>query len=82
MFPWLAMISIQYISSGSDDNTGGNLVMKTTNAGGNWNKVFLTTTNQNIRTGWSGAEATEAGVMVKVVWYHCCTQQRQQSFIR
>jgi photosystem II stability/assembly factor-like uncharacterized protein len=40
---------------GSDDNTGGNLVMKTTNGGGNWNKVFLTTNNQNIRTGWSGA---------------------------
>jgi hypothetical protein len=39
---------------GSDDNTGGNLVMKTTNAGGNWSKVLLTTNNQNIRTGWSG----------------------------
>jgi photosystem II stability/assembly factor-like uncharacterized protein len=39
---------------GSDATTGGNLVMKTINAGGNWNKVFLTTNNQNIRTGWSG----------------------------
>src|SRR5215831_6930323 len=39
---------------GSDDNTGGNLVMKTTNAGNNWNKVFLTSNNQNIKTGWSG----------------------------
>jgi hypothetical protein len=37
---------------GSDDGT--NLVMKTTNAGSNWNKVLLTTNNQNIRTGWSG----------------------------
>src|SRR5262249_48034645 len=35
---------------GSDGTTGGNLVMKTTNAGGNWSKIFLTTNNQNIRT--------------------------------
>ena len=39
---------------GSDGTTGGNLVIKTSNAGANWNKVFLTTNNQNIRTGWSG----------------------------
>ncbi len=39
---------------GSDATTGGNCVMKTVNAGNNWNKVFLTSTNQNIRTGWSG----------------------------
>lgn len=39
---------------GSDDNTGGNLVMKTTNAGASWSKVFNTLSNQNIRTGWSG----------------------------
>ena len=39
---------------GSDGSSGGNLVMKTTNAGSNWNKVFLTGNNQNIRTGWSG----------------------------
>lgn len=39
---------------GSDGTTGGNCVMKTTNAGTNWSKVFLTTNNQNIRTGWSG----------------------------
>jgi hypothetical protein len=39
---------------GSDGTTGGNLVMKTTNAGTSWSKVFLTTNNQNIRTGWSG----------------------------
>jgi len=39
---------------GSDGGTGGNLVMKTTNAGSSWNKVFLTTNNLNIRTGWSG----------------------------
>ena len=39
---------------GSDASTGGNLVMKTTNAGTGWSKVFLTTTNSNIITGWSG----------------------------
>lgn len=39
---------------GSDDNTGGNLVMKTSNAGTSWNKVFVTANNQNIKTGWSG----------------------------
>lgn len=39
---------------GSDGTTGGNCVMKTTNAGTSWNKVFLTTNNQNVRTGWSG----------------------------
>lgn len=39
---------------GSDNNTGGNLVMKTTNGGVSWSKVFNTANNQNIRTGWSG----------------------------
>ncbi len=39
---------------GSDATTGGNCVIKTGNAGTNWNKVFLTTNNQNIKTGWSG----------------------------
>jgi photosystem II stability/assembly factor-like uncharacterized protein len=40
---------------GSDEAAGGNLVMKTTNGGASWSKVFLTASNQNIRTGWSGA---------------------------
>lgn len=39
---------------GSDATTGGNCVMKTTNGGNNWSKVFLTANNQNIRTGWAG----------------------------
>lgn len=29
-------------------------IFKTTNAGGNWNNTFVTATNQNIITGWSG----------------------------
>lgn len=40
--------------AGSDGTTGGNMVLKTSNAGTNWSKVFLTNNNQNIRTGWSG----------------------------
>jgi photosystem II stability/assembly factor-like uncharacterized protein len=39
---------------GSDDATGGNLVFKTSNAGSSWTKVFKTSNNQNIKTGWSG----------------------------
>ncbi|MFT3703942.1 MAG: T9SS type A sorting domain-containing protein [Agriterribacter sp.] len=39
---------------GSDGNTSGNNVLKTTDGGNNWAKVFLTDNNQNIRTGWSG----------------------------
>ncbi len=39
---------------GSDATTGGNCVLKTSDAGNTWNKVFLTANNQNIRTGWSG----------------------------
>lgn len=46
-------ISTVYLG-GSDDGTGGNLVMKTTNAGTSWSKVFVTANNQNIKTGWSG----------------------------
>ena len=46
-------ISTVYLG-GSDDATGGNCVIKTTDAGSSWSKVFLTTNNQNIRTGWSG----------------------------
>jgi photosystem II stability/assembly factor-like uncharacterized protein len=39
---------------GSDAGTGGNSVLKTSDAGNTWNRVFLTVNNQNIRTGWSG----------------------------
>lgn len=46
-------ISTVYLG-GNDATTGGNSVLKTTDAGNNWNKVFLTNNNQNIRTGWSG----------------------------
>ncbi len=39
---------------GSDGSTGGPLVFKTNNAGTSWNKVFNTSGNANIITGWEG----------------------------
>ncbi|MCW3083275.1 MAG: BNR/Asp-box repeat protein [Bacteroidetes bacterium] len=39
--------------AGSNDNSEP-IIMKTTNAGGMWNHTFLTASNQNIITGWSG----------------------------
>ncbi len=39
---------------GNDNTTGGNSVIKTSDAGASWTKVFITPNNQNIRTGWSG----------------------------
>jgi photosystem II stability/assembly factor-like uncharacterized protein len=39
--------------AGSNDN-GVPDIMKTTNAGSNWNHLFNSTGNQNIATGWSG----------------------------
>ncbi|MEO5643678.1 MAG: T9SS type A sorting domain-containing protein [Bacteroidia bacterium] len=45
-------INTVYIA-GSNTNTEP-IVMKTTNAGGNWGHVFQKMNNQNIITGWSG----------------------------
>ena len=45
-------INTVYVA-GSNDVTEP-IVMKTTNAGGNWTHVFNTNTNANIITGWSG----------------------------
>lgn len=39
---------------GNDASTGGPLVYKTTTAGSSWSKVFNTTNNANIITGWEG----------------------------
>ncbi|MCC6287833.1 MAG: T9SS type A sorting domain-containing protein [Chitinophagaceae bacterium] len=55
MFVGMAKNDINTIYlGGSDATTGGNSVLKTTNAGNTWSKVFITSNNQNIRTGWSG----------------------------
>ena len=53
MYVGMARNDINTVYLGGSDQ-GTNLVMKTTNAGSNWNKVLLTTNNQNIRTGWAG----------------------------
>jgi hypothetical protein len=45
-------INTVYVA-GSSSNSEPN-IMKTTNAGGQWNHVFNTANNQNIITGWSG----------------------------
>lgn len=45
-------INTAYVAGGSDASAP--IVYKTTNAGSSWSSVFLTTSNQNIQTGWSG----------------------------
>ncbi len=40
--------------AGNDKSLAAPLVYKTINAGSNWEKVFKTTLNQNIATGWCG----------------------------
>ncbi len=55
MYVGMARNDINTVYLGGNDNTtGGNSVIKTSNAGSNWSKIFLTANNQNIRTGWSG----------------------------
>ena len=46
-------ISTVYLA-GNDNALGAPLVYKTTDAGATWNKVFKSTSNQNITTGWCG----------------------------
>jgi photosystem II stability/assembly factor-like uncharacterized protein len=46
-------INVIYLG-GNDAALGAPLVMKTTNGGMNWNKVFNTTNNANIVTAWEG----------------------------
>lgn len=45
---------------GSDDALNAPLIYKSTDAGTTWNKVFLSTNNQNIKTGWSGYQGDKA----------------------
>jgi photosystem II stability/assembly factor-like uncharacterized protein len=45
-------INTVYVA-GSNDNSEPT-IFKSTNAGGNWNNTFITSSNQNIITGWSG----------------------------
>lgn len=56
MYLAMAENDINTIYLGGKDNAlGGPLVYKTTNAGTSWTKVFNTTGNLNIITGWEGA---------------------------
>ncbi len=56
MYAGMADNDINTIYLGGHDNAaGGPLVYKTTDGGVQWSKVFKTTGNQNIITGWSGA---------------------------
>jgi len=55
MYVGMAKNDINTVYLGGKDNAlEAPLVYKTTNAGANWSKVFKTTNNQNISTGWSG----------------------------
>jgi hypothetical protein len=56
MYVGMAQNNIDTIYLGGKDNaSGGPLVYKTPDAGTSWNKVFNTTNNANIITGWEGA---------------------------
>ncbi len=55
MYVGMAQNDINTIYIGGHDNTlGAPLVYKSANAGTTWNKVFNTTNNANIITGWEG----------------------------
>jgi hypothetical protein len=47
--------NINTVYTGGSNSTGFPSVFKSTNAGSSWQQTFLTTTNQNIITGWSGS---------------------------
>lgn len=56
MYAAMAQNDVNTIYLGGHDNiTGGPLVFKSVNNGTAWNKVFNTTGNANIITGWEGA---------------------------
>ncbi|HXS36473.1 MAG TPA: T9SS type A sorting domain-containing protein [Flavipsychrobacter sp.] len=55
MYAAMAWNDINTIYLGGNDNAlDADLVYKSTDGGASWNKVFKTTNNQNIQTGWSG----------------------------
>ncbi|MBS1536707.1 MAG: T9SS type A sorting domain-containing protein [Bacteroidetes bacterium] len=45
-------INVAYLAGGNE--TGTPIVYKTTTAGASWSKIFFTTNNTNISTGWQG----------------------------
>jgi hypothetical protein len=54
MFIDMAENDINTVYVAGSNSISEPIIMKTTNAGGNWNHTFLTAGNQNIITGWSG----------------------------
>jgi hypothetical protein len=46
-------INTMYLA-GSDQSLNAPLILKSVDAGASWSKVFKSTNNQNIKTGWSG----------------------------
>ena len=61
MYVGMAENDINTIYLGGHDNAlGAPLVYKSTNAGSAWSKVFNTTNNANIITGWEGAGGDKA----------------------
>jgi len=54
MFVGMAENDINTVYLAGSNINSEPIVLKTTNAGSNWNHVFNTTNNQNINTGWSG----------------------------
>ena len=54
MFVDMAENDINTIYLAGSNSSSEPIVMKSTNAGGNWNHVFFTSNNNNIQTGWSG----------------------------
>lgn len=61
MYAGMAWNDINTIYLGGKDNAaGGPLVFKSTDGGATWNKIFKTSGNQNITTGWSGQGGDKA----------------------
>lgn len=54
MFVGMAKNDINTVYLCGSNTSSRPIVLKTMNAGTNWNHTFLTTNNQNIATGWSG----------------------------
>lgn len=52
-------INIMYLG-GNDDQTSGPLVYKSTDAGSTWSKVYNTSNNSNIITGWEGEDGDKS----------------------
>lgn len=55
MFVGTAANDINTVYLAGSNSSSEPIILKTTNAGGNWSNTFMTATNKNINTGWSGA---------------------------